>query len=283
MRRFPALTICFRVRTACLVLALFAVTPPAPPAGDAPPVAVLASRPESTPLEGSVLDLAFVDDDRLAVLFADGVALYERAGATLRRTDHRALEAPIVARAPAGIIVAEAGAFWVGTNTNEGAVLFATEGGRLQETERAGALPFAGSPMGARLPAGTNLVEVTIPGLGSGPHLRAGGGASPWAIAPDGRLGAAHGWTGVHVGSAAALLWPGTWIASSPAPPGAGDALLVTRGGPEPPDEVLAFPAPAAVTAIGARWVGDRALVAAAVAEGGRHRLVLVEVAHARP
>ena len=112
-------------------------------------------------------------------------------------------------------------AFWVSTNLAEGAVLFTIDGGRLQETQRADALPWPGSPQGARFHPGTNTIEVSVPGLGSGPHLRAGTGAAGWAIAPDGRLGVARaGWTATRVGSAAAVLWPGAWIASSAKPPG---------------------------------------------------------------
>jgi hypothetical protein len=259
------------VRSACLGLALFAVLPPP------------AASPDSAPLESRVLDLAFVGSDRLAVLLEDGVALYRLDGKSLRRTDHRAIPAGAVVRAPAGVVVAETDAFWVGTNTAEGAVLFTADGGRLRETERAAALPFAGSPLGALFRAGTNLIEVTVAGLGGGPHLRAVGGENPWAIAPDGRLGSADGWTRTRVGSAAARLWPGTWIASSTAPPGSGDTLSVTRGDGAPPPVVATFPAPAAVTAIGAHVAGDRALVAVALAEGDRHRLVLMEVSRDRP
>jgi hypothetical protein len=242
----------------------------------------VTSSEQSAPIAARVLDLAFLGDDQLAVLLADGVSLFRREGAALRRTDHRPLDASVVVRAPAGIIAAGAGAFWVATNMAEGAVLFTADGGRLQETQRADALPFTGSPRGARFHSGTNLIDVSIAGLGSGPHLRAGGGESPWAIAPDGRLGSHRGgWTGARVGSAAALLWPGTWIASSAEPPGAGDALSVTGAGAAPAVVIATFPAPSAVTAIGARGAGNHALVAAAVAEGGRHRLVLMEVTRA--
>lgn len=235
------------------------------------------------PIEGRALDVAFVADDVVAVLLEDGVALYRRRGTELRPIDRRPLEAPLVARAPAGIIVAEAGAFWVSTNRAPGAILFTTDGGRLQETQRADALPFPGSAQGARFDEGTNLVAVDVPGLGGGPHLRVGGGPVPWAIAPDGRLGdALSGWTDTRVGSAAALLWPRTWIASSRKPPGHGDALSVIRRGIAS-QTVASFPPPTSVTAVSARASGDGAIVVAAIADGTDHRLLFVEVTRERP
>lgn len=276
---FPPPTICFRVRSASLGVALVAVLSTG--AGNA----AIRSGTEAAGLliDGPALDIAFVENDVVAVLLDGGVALYRREGAALRRTDHRSLESSLAVRAPAGIIVAETGAFWVGTNRAKEAILFAAEGGRLQETQRAAALPFPGSPQGARFDEGTNLVEVTVPRLGSGPHLRAGSGSTPWAIAPDGRLGtAAAGWTETRVGSAAAELWPGTWIASSLKPPAHGDALSMIRLD-GPPTVVASFPAPSSVTAIGARGSGDLALVVAAVTDGEQHRLVFMELARDRP
>lgn len=235
----------------------------------------------SAPIGARVLDLAFVDDDRLVALLEDGVALYQREGPALVRVDHRPLEVTLVVRAPAGIVVAAAGesAFWVSTNMAEGAVLFTIDGGRLHETERAAALPWRGSPQGGRFRAGTNLIEVTVTGLGGGPHLRAASGDTPWAIAPDGRLGAGARWSTTRVGSAAALLWTDTWIASSADPPGAGDALSIITPGGGSPAVVAAFPVAGTVTALGARARGPQAYVAAAAVDGGIHRLILMEVA----
>jgi hypothetical protein len=234
-----------------------------------------------------VLDVAFVDDDRLILLLEDGVALYRRDGDALIRLDHRALDVSLVVRAPAGAIVVAAGeaAFWVSTNLAEGAVLFATDGGRLQEIQRADALPWPGSPQGARFRPGTNLIEVAVPGLGSGPHLRAGTGETAWAIAPDGRLGIARaGWSATRVGSAAAVLWTGAWIASSAEPPGASDTLLVvSASGGAPAVAATVLPVEGSVTAIGARTRGDRTFVAAGIVEGGAHRLILMEVAREGP
>jgi len=256
---------------------------PRPPRGT---VTVMSSN-VSAPVGARVLDVAFVDDERLIVLMEDGVALYQRDGDALVRRDHRPLEVSSVVRAPAGFVVVAAGeaAFWVCTNLAEGAVLFTMDGGRLQETQRAAALPWPGSPQGARFRPGTNLIDVGVPGLGSGPHLRAGAGETAWAIAPDGRLGVARvGWSATRVGSAAALLWKGVWIASSAEPPGATDALSVlsVRDGGAP-TVVATFPLQGRVAGIGARARGDRAFVATALALGGAHRLILMEVARDEP
>jgi hypothetical protein len=254
---------------------------PRPPRGA---VTVVASN-VSAPVTARVLDLAFVDDDRLVVLMADGVALYRREGDALFRLDHRPLDVSFVVRAPAGVIAAAAGeaAFWVSTNLAAGAILFTTDGGRLQEIQRATALPWLGSPQGARFRAGTNLIDVAVPGVGTGPHLRAGAGETAWAIAPDGRFGVARaGWSTERVGSAAAVLWTGAWIASSAEPPGSSDALLVLSMSGGAPTIAATFPVTGSVTAIGARARGDRAFVAAAV-EGADHRLILMEVARDAP
>jgi hypothetical protein len=248
-------------------------------------IAVVSSN-ITAPLDTRVLDVAFVDDDRLIVLLEDGVALYRRDGDALSRLDHRPLDMSSVVRAPAGVVLVPAGegAVWVSTNRAEGAVLFTIEGGRLLETQRAGALPWPGSPQGARFRSGTNLIDVAVHGLGSGPHLRAGAGAAAWAIAPDGRLGVAGaGWSATRVGSAAAVLWTGVWIASSAEPPGSSDALLILNVNAGAPTVVATFPVQGSVTGIGARARGDRALVAAAVVQGEAHRLILMEVARDGP
>ncbi len=256
---------------------------PRPPRGT---VAVVSSN-VSAPVGSRVLDLAFVDDDHLIVLLEDGVALYLRDRDAVIRLDHRPLDVSSVVRAPAGVIVVADGeaAFWVSTNLAEGAVLFTMDGGRLQKTQRAAALPWPGAPQGARFRPGTNRIDVAVPGLGGGPHLRAGAGETAWAIAPDGRLGVERaGWTVTRVGSAAAVLWKDVWIASSAEPPGATDALSVlsVRDG-SAPTVVATFPVQGSVTGIGARARGDRAFVAAAAAFGGAHRLILMEVARDEP
>jgi hypothetical protein len=303
VRHLAALTLCFRVRTACLGVALLALTAPAAALVDAiavpaqanPDVLELAALPRpprgalevvsssiSAPSGARVLDLAFVDDERLVVLLEDAVTLYRRDGDALRRLDRRPLDVSAVVRAPAGVVVVadREAAFWVSTNLAEGAVLFTIDGGRLQETQRADALPWPGSPQGARFHPGTNTIDVSVSGLGSGPHLRAGTQAGGWAIAPDGRLGVAHaGWTATRVGSAGAVLWAGVWIASSAKPPASTDALLVLTVDGSAPRVSATFPVTGSVTGIGARARGDRAFVAAAAAEAGVHRLILMELA----
>jgi hypothetical protein len=197
--------------------------------------------------------------------------------------DRVALEAPIAVRAPAGVLTAAAGeaALWVATNLAEGAVLFTIDDGRLHEIERASALPWPGGAQGARFHAGTDLIDVAVPGLGDGPHLRAGAGDAAWAIAPDGRFGvSSSGWTGTRVGSAAARVWPGTWIASSPEPPGPADALLLLADtGAAAPAAITRYAVEGSVTALAARPRGDRALVAVAAGGGDTHRLLLLEIA----
>ena len=262
------------------LLELSALAPP-----PRPTMAVLSSH-ISAPVSARVLDLAFVDDDRLIVLLEDGVALYKRDGDALARIDHRLLDVSVVVRAPAGLIVVAEGeaAFWVSTNRADGALLFTIDGGRLQETQRAAALPWPGAARGARFRPGTNLIEAAVPGLGSGPHLRAGAGENAWAIAPDGRLGVTPlGWSATRVGSAAAFLWTGIWIASSAKPPGPGDALLILNERDGAPAVVSTFPVQGSVTGIGARAHGDRAFVAAAVSEGAVHRVILMELARDEP
>ena len=80
-----------------------------------------------------------------------------------------------------------------------------------------------------------------------------------------------------------AFSGPGVWIASSAEPPGASDALLVLSASGGAPTVVATFPVQGSVTGIGARARGDRAFVAAAIVEGGAHRLILMEVARDEP
>jgi hypothetical protein len=253
-------------------------------AGATPHPFAAVSSSVSAPVRGRVLDLAYIDDERLVLLMEDEVGLYRRRGDAVVRVDHRPLDVSTAVRAPAGLLVATAGeaAFWATTNRHEGAVLFTIDGERLHEIERASALPWPGVPHGARFRPGTNLIDASVPGLGDGPHLRAGAGAKAWAIAPDGRLGAGGEWSETRVGSAAAELGNG-WIASGPKPPGAADTLLVLRAAEGAPIVAAAIPVPGSITAIGARARGDRALVAAGVVDDGTHRLVLMELARDGP
>jgi hypothetical protein len=238
----------------------------------------LTATTTSGPLPGRVLDLAFLDESRLVVLFADSVALYRREGAAISRLDDVALAVTSPVRAPAGIIVSGHGesAFWVATNLAEGAVLMSVEGQRLRETDRAPVLPLAGAGRGGRFRPGTNLIDVEIAGLGAGPYLRISGiGARLLAVAPDGRLGLGAEWTDTRAGSAADL-GAGTLATTSPLPPATEDAIVV-RDATTP---LLTIPIAGSVTALAAR-PGTGAIVAAGVTNAGVHRLLVLDLARA--
>jgi hypothetical protein len=234
-------------------------------------------------LEAPVLALELLDDDRVVVLSADDVSLYRSDGSALSQESRQALPGPLAAvRSPGGLIAGAAreSALWVLTSRAPRAALLALEKNRLVRRSEAAALPWPGSTSGVRYRPGTNLLEGTLRGVGSGPFLSLAAGAQELAVLPDGRLRAASGESAadVRVGSALALLWPGVVAASSADPPGRGDAilLLAADAGFRPLDSL---PLDGSIRALAGRTRGDTArLVAAVQPPGSGAHLVFLEL-----
>src|SRR5712692_9745404 len=160
---------------------------PAGPAGGAGPLAVVAFR--RTPLvEGRVLDVAPVGEDRVLVLYEDALALYRLDEAGLALLSRHELPASLPVRFPGGTIYVPPaeGAAWVLTSRSPRAVLFSFDNGRLEERQQAEALFWPRTPRGLRYRPGTNLLEGAVADLGEGPFLRLDPRGA--AVAPDGRL-----------------------------------------------------------------------------------------------
>lgn len=267
-------------------LSLLALSPVRSP--PAPATVDVVSMARTPPLDSPVLDLAFFGDERLILLGADAVALYRWNGSSLALESRRPLTGPLeTVRAPGGLLrVAERdGAFWALTSRAPRAMLFAIEEGRLVERQEAEALPWPGCPRGVRYRPGTNLIEASIAGLGTGPFLALDDAAPRVCVTGDGLLrGAAEG-AGLGAGTALAALWPGMVAASSPRPPGEDDAILiVSTSGEEGPRLVDSLRVEGAVRALAARERGRTARLVAAVEEPdrGAHLLVL-DLARAQP
>jgi hypothetical protein len=259
---------------------------PAGPTGGAGPLAVVGLR-RTPPVDGRVLDVAPVGEDRVLVLYDDALALYRLDEAGLSLLSRRELPAPSSpVRFPGGTIFLPAaeGAAWVLTSRLSRAVLFGLDGGRLEERQQAEALFWPRTPRGLRYRAGTNLLEGAVADLGDGPFLRL---ESRAAVTPDGRLRIASPegprTLDVRVGAGLARLSPDLLAAAGGDPPGPRDAVLLldARDPSRPPLQTL--PVDGAVRALGGRGTPARMRLVAAVEEDRGTHLVLIDLAPATP
>jgi hypothetical protein len=240
-------------------------------------------RATTPPLEGRIVALAFMGDERLLVLFDDALALYRRDGLALRLESRRDLPGPLAGvRFPGGVLLAaeSESACWALTSRTPRAVLFSLDGNRLTATHQADALPWPRVAAGVRFRTGTNLLDVAGPGI-AGPLL-AMEPEEGWVVAADGalsRLGAPDPeGPPRRAGPALARVWPGLIAAASPDPPGEHDRILLYR---DPAAAATAsVPVDGAVRALASRRHGAGAWLAAALEDAaGAFRVALFEVA----
>jgi hypothetical protein len=240
-------------------------------------------RATTPPIEGRMVALAFVGDERLIVLFDDALALYRRDGLALRLESRRDLPAPLAGvRFPGGILLAaeSESACWALTSRTARAVLYSLDGNRLTATHQADVVPWPRVPAGVRFRAGTNLLDVSGPGI-EGPLLALEPDEG-WMVGADGALGrmGASDPAGPErrAGPALARLWPGVVAAASPDPPGEHDRILLYRDAASA--TTMSLPVDGAVRALAARRRGANALLAAALEDaGGGFRVALFELA----
>jgi hypothetical protein len=261
---------------------------------EAPPAASrdveVVSTTRTPPLEGMVLDMAFVEAERLAVLGSDGVSLFRIEASGLNRESRQPLPGPLATvRAPGGMLRASRDRdLWAASSRSPRAVLFSAQGGRLTPRAEADALPWPGSSVGLHYRPGTNLIDADIPGLGPGPLLAALPVDPPLAVAADGelRVGTPRGPrpAGLRAGPALAALWPGLVAAASPDPPGGEDGVLLLACEGEQVRIAERIRVDGAVRALAARAEGESArLVAAVEAEGGVVHLVVMDLRRREP
>jgi hypothetical protein len=260
--------------------ALLALSPV--PSLSAPGSIDIVGKARTPPLEGPVLDVVLLPEDRVLLLAADAVALYRFDGANLAQEARRPLPGPLdTVRAPGGLLVPEGGGAWALTSRSPRATFFAVEGGRrLVERQQSPTIRFPGSAEGVRFRPGTNLLEGAVAGLGAGPFLALEPALPVLALGERGQLLLAADDSprdaGARAGPALAALWPPVFAAASAAPPGGTDAVQLferTQARVQPLD---AIPLSGHVRALGAdtRGAGAR-LVAAVEDEAGTHLLVL--------
>jgi len=244
-------------------------------------------RATTPPVEGRIVALAFLGDERLLVLFDDALALYRRDGLSLRLESRRDLPGPLAGvRFPGGVLLAAEGesACWALTSRTPRAVLYSLDGNRLTATHQADAVPWPRVASGVRFRPGTNLLDLAVPGF-DGPLL-ALEPEEGWAVGPDGalvRMGVADpGGTSAparRAGAALARLWPGMLAAASPDPPGEHDRILLWRDAAAA-TTASSVPVEGAVRALASRRHGANALLAAALEDdGGGFRIALFEMA----
>lgn len=248
---------------------------PATRVAEARPVEV-ASSTRTVPLDERILDLAWVDGERLLLLSPGALALYRWVGTSFTLQSRQPLPAPYApVRAPGGLLlpVPRERAVWALTSVAGQAALFAVDGTQLVERGRADALPWPNTPRGLRFRAGTNLIEATLPGLG-GEALLAFEPAWPDAavsagaellMAGDDEPRAA----GLRVGPALAPLWAPLVAAASPDPPGVRDEVLLLRREGTSVREVGRLTVDGAVRALGSLPERDGARLVAGVEEPG--------------
>jgi hypothetical protein len=233
------------------------------------------------PLDSNALAAAWIDDERLVLLFPDEVALYRLESATLALCARHPLsrsEAPV--RCPAGLLRAAPGeaAFWVLTNVREAAVLVEVRGDSLVGRGTAQAIPWQGVAAGLRYRPGTNLLE----GAGEPVLAMAGDvGVSATGLLQT-RDGDRQG--ELRVGSALAELWPGVYAASAPDPPSQSDAVLILRASGAGLDVRDRIAVEGSIRALAAR-PRDRAcrLLAAIDEPNGEAHLQVIDLAESEP
>jgi hypothetical protein len=240
-------------------------------------------RSTTPPIEGRIVALAFLGDERLLVLFEDALALYRRDGLVLRLESRRDLPGPLAGvRFPGGVLLAAEteSACWALTSRIPRAVLYSLDGNRLTPTHQADVVPWPRIAAGVRFRPGTNLLEAAAPGV-DGPLL-ALEPEEGWVVGADGalaRLGASDAATAERrAGPALARLWPGWVAAASPDPPGEHDRILLYRDAAGP--AAASLPVEGAVRALASRRHGANAFLAAALEDvGGGFHVALFEMA----
>ena len=128
-------------------------------------------RATTPPIEGRVVALAFIGDERLLVLFDDALALYRRDGLALRLESRRDLPGPLAGvRFPGGLLLAaeSESACWALTSRTPRAVLFSLDGSRLTSSAASGRAALAARRGGRALPPGNE------PARRGGPRPRPG-------------------------------------------------------------------------------------------------------------
>ena len=140
-------------------------------------------------------------------------------------------------------------------------------------------MPWPGSAAGLRFRPGTDLIEGAVDGLGSGPFLHLD--ESGVAVDRDGRLLSPAGAASeLRVGPPLAPLWPRHLAASSAAPPGERDAVLILSLSPPAGARVISeLPVTGSVRALAAQVTGNAARLVAAVESAGQTHFVVFDLA----
>jgi hypothetical protein len=267
----------------------------APPPASQGSRAVRTVRVVQAPLADRPTALAFVDEARLLLLTADEVALVRLDGASLSILSRLALSGPRrAARASAGLIFFDhdSSTAWVLTNHRARAHLVDLGGDRVTERAEAEAFPWPGSSTGLRFREGTTWIEGEVEGVGSGPFLALARDAGAVAVSTDARLLSSFAVPGSAsegeddrplVGPTLATPWPGWLAASTAAPPGASDRLLLLESSSGRFAEAAAIEVEGAIRAVASRGAGATARLALVTERAGRFRLVFLDLERRAP
>jgi hypothetical protein len=217
-----------------------------------------------SPIEGPILALAALGEDRLAALTPDAVLLL-RLNPLPTLEVREALQAPLqTIRAPGGFLVSgEKDSVWVFTNRTGRADLLSVDGHRASWGAQATLPP--GFPTGLAYRPGTSLIE----SASTGALLLFVPGEIPYAIDASGGLlkflPEGPETTGLRLGPTLARL-DRLLVGSDPAPPGSEDRLVFLDSKDLSVCDTIAVPG--TVRAIAARPGADQIVVALETSEG---------------
>jgi hypothetical protein len=176
------------------------------------------------------------------------------------------------------VVAPQEDSFWALTSRAARAALLAVQGTTLVERQRADAVPWPGAASGLRYRPGTNLIEGALTSAGPGPFVDLDAAEGGLGVTADGWL-RCLGCPEQRVGLGIAGLWPGFLAASSPAPPGADDALLVFERSEAGLETRLRLPVEGGVRALTSRVEGRGVrLVAAIEPAGGGSQLLTLDL-----
>ena len=272
-----------RARVLVLAVACAGASARAVAPSPAAPSVQIAPAGAAAAVDGPVLAVAFLGDERLVVLGLDALRVYRWRDGEATLLSQHALPEPEPVRFPGGLLLAAEDAVWVSRSGLPAALLFGVDGrGTLTERARAEALPWPACPRGLRYRDGTNLLEGEVEGLAGGPFLALASGVAVDAqarilVATDGGPRP----SAVRAGPALVALGDGLFAAASASPPGPSDTILFLEREAGELRLVGEAPVAGAVRSLASAPARGAARLVAAVEEAGRATLLAFVVRRA--
>jgi hypothetical protein len=263
-----------------IAIVLLGAAPPAPPpprltaSGDV----AIVSATRSAALAEPALAVAFLDDNRVAVLSPFSISLHKLDRSRFVPVTRRELPFPrATVRTPGGVLLPGDDACWALTSGMTRAVLYALEGDRLVERGDAEALPWPEAAHGLRFREGTNLLEdggtlLLTPRVDG---FAVNAAARLVELSPTVEPGAVPA-ASPRVGGTLAGLGGGRVAVSSPSAPGTPDRIQIFERRGDGLQKRGEIALEGTVRALAARRSRSALRIAAAVETAASERMVLV-------